>query len=518
MVRSLRWRLAGWNMLKYVAVVRSLRWRLTGWYVLLLSGVLIVFSAGIYLAVYKLLLDNFDDLLASQANLIVQTINVTDQDLTLKNDALRAGRRSDEHLTRLYRADGSLLFDDNPAERAPELADAVARALDGDPQIDKVQGRESRLRVLTVPIKHNNQTVGALQVGLSLEDVNDTMRRLLKILLMLAPAMLLLASGGGLFLANRALAPIDRITRTAQRISAEDLSRRLDLRGPDDEVGRLARTFDAMLGRLQTAFEQQRRFTADASHELRTPLTVIIGQIDVALDRERDAASYRDTLAAMREQAQRLTRLSSDLLFLARADSQPAPAAREPIDLGNLLPAIVAQVEPLAQARQQGLVFEQAASPTVCGNEDDLIRLFLNLLDNAIRYTPPGGTITVSATVCDATEQEDNRATPLLTKDERRKTISGAFDSALAAPGPSSFVAVSVSDTGQGIAPEHLPHLFNRFFRVDRGRSRAQGGSGLGLAIAQSIVQAHGGRLVVESAIGRGSTFTAILPCVSSSA
>ena len=145
------------------------------------------------------------------------------------------------------------------------------------------------------------------------------MRTLLKVMLLLAPAMLLLASGGGLFLANRALAPIDRITRTAQRISAEDLSQRLDLRGPDDEVGRLARTFDAMLTRLQSAFEQQRRFAADASHELRTPLTAMIGQIDVAIERPRDAESYRATLCTVREQARRLARLANDLLFLARA-------------------------------------------------------------------------------------------------------------------------------------------------------------------------------------------------------
>ncbi len=462
-------------ILNILSMFRSLRWRLTAWYVALLCGLLLIFSTGTYIAVSKLLLDNLDDLLASQAKLIVETINLNDRELAIQNDALQIGRNTDDHLTRLYGADGTRLFDNDANINSAELNGAVHEALDGKQDYDLISDHGG-LRVLTFPIKRGSQVVGVLQVGLSLEDVNDTMHALLRGMLVLAPAMLLLASGGGFFLANRALAPIDNITRTAQQISAEDFNRRIGLRGLD-EVGRLAHTFDDMIARLQLAFEQQRRFTADASHELRTPLTAMIGQIDVALERQRDADSYRATLTTVREQAQRLGRLANDLLFLARSDTHPKPAARETIDLAQLLPAIVAQVEPLAQARDQRLDLHQTSpSSIVQGNEDDLIRLFLNLLDNAIRYTPSGGRICVR---CD---QQDTQ------------------------------VMVSVADTGQGIAPEHLPHLFDRFFRVDRGRSRAHGGSGLGLAIAQNIVRAHGGKLLVESALGQGSTFTAVLP------
>jgi len=468
------------SLLHMPSMFRSLRWRLTAWYALLLCGLLLVFSIGTYVAVSKLLLDNLDDLLASQAKLFVDTIDLKDRELAIRNDALQIGRNSGDHLTRLYRADGARLFDSNPKFDSAELDDSVEEALRGKQQYDMVDGNGSGMRILTLPIKNDQQVVGALQIGLSVDDINDTMRALLKVMLVLAPAMLLLASGGGLFLANRALAPIDSITRTAQQISAEDFNRRIGLRGPDDEVGRLAHTFDDMIARLQSAFEQQRRFTADASHELRTPLTAMIGQIDVALEREREAESYRTTLTTVREQAQRLARMANDLLFLARSDTHPIPTAGEAIDLAQLLPAIVAQVEPLAHARDQRLDLQQIApSSIIQGNEDDLIRLFLNLLDNAIRYTPRGGQICVR---CD---QRDTQ------------------------------VIISVTDTGQGIAPEHLPHLFDRFFRVDRGRSRAQGGSGLGLAIAQNIVRAHGGRLSVESTLGQGSTFTAILPAVS---
>jgi heavy metal sensor kinase len=342
--------------------------------------------------------------------------------------------------------------------------------------LGQVQMRATTLRIATVPIIIDGRIAGALQVGVSLREIEDTMRALLQVLLVLAPTTLLAASGGGLFLANRALAPIDHITRTAQRIGAENLSRRIGRQGPDDEVGRLARTFDTMLARLEAAFVRQRQFTADASHELRTPLTAIIGQIDVALGWPGTVESYRATLQMVREQAARLTRLTNDLLLLARTDGQLVAMPTEPIDLGSILTALGVQVEPLAHAQNLLLILRPFPSITILGNQDHLIRLFMNLLDNAIRYTPTGGQITIEATY-----QEGQ-------------------------------VIIQVCDTGPGIAPEHLPRLFDRFYRVDSGRNRTQGGSGLGLAIAQSIAQAHGGSISVESSVGTGSTFTVRLP------
>jgi signal transduction histidine kinase len=196
----------------------------------------------------------------------------------------------------------------------------------------------------------------------------------------------------------------------------------------------------------------------------------------VALDRPRDAADYQATLAAVREQAHRLGRLSGDLLLLARADAPAEAITIERLDLSELLPAIVALVEPLATAHKQTIVLAPMPRLPVQGNEDQLIRLILNLLDNALRYTPPGG----------------------------RVRLAGASDGV--------HVTIGISDSGPGIAPEQVPQLFDRFFRGDSARTRAQGGSGLGLAIAQSIAHAHGGRITVESAIGRGSTFTVVLP------
>jgi heavy metal sensor kinase len=454
----------------------SLRWRLTGWYVLLLAGVLLLFSAGTYLAVHKLLHDNLNDGLEHQAELIAQAVTIERDEPMLPREVRLAERRSNDFFMRLYRGDGALVFTDaREGQKLPALPDSLEEALHGETELTQARVGASIFQVATYPVIRDGRVVGALQVGLSTGDVEETLWTLLKVLLALAPALLVLASGGGLFLANRALAPIDRITRTAQRISAENLSGRIGLHGPDDEVGRLAWTFDAMLARLQEAFERQRRFTADASHELRTPLTAILGQIDVALDRPREAATYRATLTTMREQAQRLARLVGDLLFLARADAQSAPLVVEAIDMDALLQAVVAQLEPLAAARDQRL--ELTSVPLkVNGNEDDLIRLFLNLLDNAIRYTPPGGRIALSCG-CDRGE-----------------------------------VVIRLRDSGPGIAPEHLPRLFDRFYRADRGRSRTHGGSGLGLAIAQSIAHTHGGRIAVESNVGQGSTFIVTLP------
>jgi signal transduction histidine kinase len=184
-----------------------------------------------------------------------------------------------------------------------------------------------------------------------LSDIEETLRALMRMLLVLAPATLLVASGGGLFLANRALAPIDQMARTAQRISAEHLSRRIGFHGPDDEVGRLARTLDSMLARLEAAFVRQWQFTADASHELRTPLTAIIGQIDVALGWPGSVESYHATLRAVREQTERLIRLTNDLLLLARLDRSLVAAQTELVDLGSILPALGVQMERLARAK-----------------------------------------------------------------------------------------------------------------------------------------------------------------------
>jgi heavy metal sensor kinase len=335
---------------------------------------------------------------------------------------------------------------------------------------------DERYRVHVVPITRGGALVGALEVGQSEGDVTDTLDALLIIIAIAFPLTLLLASFGGLFLARRALAPIDHVTRLAQRVTAEDLSQRLNLTLPDDEVGRLARTFDDMIARLDDAFTRQRRFTADASHELRTPLTAVKGQVDVALSRERPAADYRQTLQEVNAEVDRLIRLVGSLLTLARADAGQIPLTRESIDLGQLAGAAAEQVEPLAREQGVTLAVTDGEPAQVWADEDLLLQLALNLLDNAVKHTPAGGAIDVGWRV----------------NAER--------------------VELWVRDSGAGIAAEHLPRVFDRFYRVDEARGRAAGGTGLGLAIARWIAEAHGGTLTAASKVGEGAMFTLTLP------
>ena len=288
--------------------------------------------------------------------------------------------------------------------------------------------------------------------------------------------MLLLAGSGGLILADRALRPIDRITRTAQRIGAGDLAQRLGYRGPPDEIGRLAATFDKMLDRLQAAFVRERRFTADASHELRTPLTALKGRIEVTRSRPRSRTEYDTALNDMGKEVDRLIRLSTDLLFLARLDQGGSRRQPEALNLSHLLEAVIDQVQPLAETKNLSVVKQFPPTLSVRGHPDHLIRLLLNLLDNAIKYTPRGGQVTVQGT-----NQE-------------------------------KAAEVKISDTGPGIPLEHQPHLFEPFYRVETARSSSHGGSGLGLTIAYEIARADGGELSVQSQPDQGTTVTVHLP------
>jgi heavy metal sensor kinase len=272
------------------------------------------------------------------------------------------------------------------------------------------------------------------------------------------------------------LALIDKITRTARDISANDLSARLNLPATNDEVGRLADTFDSMLDRLDDGFRRERQFTADASHELRTPLTAIQTIIASMLARQRTPAEYEQALLDLNQEAERMRTLTENLLQLAHQDAGQQSATFEPIDLSTLLKDVIDSLCPIAEDKGLQIIDRVPASGlTLMGDRDSLIRLFVNLLDNAIKYTEHG-TITVAARLYDHDR-----------------------------------LAITVSDTGAGIAPEHLLHVFDRFYRVDESRN-SEDGVGLGLAIVRSIAYAHGGTVTVDSTVGTGSTFVVQLP------
>jgi heavy metal sensor kinase len=455
----------------------SIRLRLTLWYVLLLAIILAGFSAGIYLTLRHNLYANLNDSLETRANDLVPLISQEGARPTLPEDVSANSPDLGEQFVRLFDVSGQPTFDNSDqAGTVPVDAKAVQRALSGKTTIRGASVGGDQFRVLAAPIEVDGRVIGVLEVGRTAGDVTDTLNILLLILGIAYPVTLAAASLGGIFLAGRALSPIDRLTRLARRISAEDLSQRLDLRLPDDEVGRLARTFDEMIARLEDAFQRQRQFTADASHELRTPLTAIKGQAEVALSRPRDAVAYREVLQAVNEEVDRLIRMVGSLLTLARADAGQIPIASEPVSLGDLIAAAVEQVRPMAEERSLRLSVDRGPSATLQADEDLLLHLLLNLLDNAVKYTASGGRVTVGW------------------------RVNGRE------------IELRVRDTGVGIGPEHLPHIFDRFYRADKARSRAEGGAGLGLSISRWIVEAHRGSISVESSPEEGSTFTVKLP------
>jgi heavy metal sensor kinase len=332
------------------------------------------------------------------------------------------------------------------------------------------------VRVLTKPVIAAGRVSNVVQVGMSLENIIQTRRRFLLILASMLPFGLLLAGGGGWLLARRALKPVDQMTRIAQRISGERLNERIHESGNDDELDRLAKTLNDMLGRLDSAFHQMRKFSADASHELKTPLTILKGEMEVALRVPRSPEEYQRVLESGVEEIDRINHLVEGLLLLARVDAGMLPLERQPIALENLLREIGEQMNVVAASHSVDIQCGELESVILMGDREHLRRLILNLVDNAIKYTEAGGSVTLSL------------------KADR------------------IWACVAVVDTGVGLSKEDRQHIFNRFHRSTETRFRDAKGVGLGLSIAQSIAEAHGGRIEVASTPGKGSTFKVVLP------
>lgn len=454
-----------------------LRVRLTLWYTASLALILLLFAAFLYLQLQRSLLSQVDvglEVVAAQslANLAAEEGRLSFQ-AGARNPQV-APRLNDDFVIYLLAPDGSVWDQIGRDDDAPLVPSPTAGV------VTLVSGDGERWRMVNQPVGLDG-TSGWVQVVQELEPVEQTLQSLLRQMLFGLPIAIVLAGIGGFFLAARALRPIDRITRTAQAIDANDLHQRIGYTGPADELGRLAATFDTMLARLDTAFERERRFTGDAAHELRTPLAALKGRIGVTLSQPRPPSAYVETLQEMEQQVDRLVRLSNDLLFMARLEGSQPHQQPEPVDLSDLLAATVDQMRPLADAKSIRVAEAIPGGLVIQGQMDLLIRLFLNLLDNAVKYTPANGQVTVQA----------------------QKQPQG--------------VQIAIRDTGPGIAADHLPRLFDRFYRVEDDRTRqwrdnGQGGAGLGLAIAHEIVRAHGGTLSAQSEVGQGTTFFVQLP------
>ena len=457
--------------------VRTIGFKLTIWFVSILALAILAVSALFYFGMERVLLQAVD------TNLRAAGLR------SVTPDPTRSDKESDEELrqlillsntpARLLATDGTVLQTDplfpTSITVSPEM---LANANAGDSRFETIQIPTGTYRLYTAPVRMHETRVAIVQVVNSLDEQMKTLREMRAVLAWLIPISLILAGIGGAFLAGRTLAPITRVRRKVELIVDQtDLSHRVSEGLPDDEVGRLARTFDQLLERVQQAMARERQFTSDASHELRTPLTVLKGELSVALNRPRSADEYRATLARLEPTVDDMSQLVEDLLALTRAAANKENAGQERVNLTDLLRQVCERMKVLADAKGITLTAPPASARLITlGDRLKLQRVLVNLIDNALRYTPKGGRVDVAI---------------------RRKEAE---------------VFIDVRDTGRGIRPEHLPRLFQRFYRADSDRARDSGGSGLGLAITQAIVQAHHGRINVESQPGKGSCFTVCLP------
>ena len=359
----------------------------------------------------------------------------------------------------------------------PLSAEARRNAAAGRETYETVEGlAEYPVRILTKPLVAGGRVRNVIRVGMSQENLYATRRRFLWVITAVLPLGLLLAAGGGWALARRALAPVERMAEAARRISAERLAERLEHSGTGDELDRLSHVLNAMLERLDLSFRQVRQFSADASHELQTPLTILQGELEVALRTPRSPQAYRESIASALQEIERLATLVEGLLLLARADAGVLRLDLKPIDAAQLLAEVYERMQIVAQRRSVALDLDDLEPHLVLGDGERLRRVLLNLVDNAIKYTPAGGRVALSL------QRLNDRA------------------------------CLSVRDTGIGLSEAEREQVFQRFYRAGAARDHGAQGSGLGLCIAMSIVEAHGGSLEVTSRVGEGSTFRVCLP------
>ncbi len=345
----------------------------------------------------------------------------------------------------------------------------IEKGLKGNIAIGSVAAGDSvRVRLMVSPLFLNNQTF-LLEVAESLKFVDTTMSQVKWVVLAGIFISLVLSGLLGNLIVYQALSPVENITRTAREIEASsDMHRRVNYKGPSDEIGRLAATFDQMIGHLSQAFELQKQFVADASHELRTPLTVIRGNLDL-LKRNLNKEDRQESIDAIESESKRMANIVNDLLLLAEIESD-RKREFEPVKLKEIVTEEFKRANLLAGTRK--IMIRTIEDLVIQGDASRLKQLLGNLVDNAIKYTPEGGVVTLS-----------------VFRD-------------------GEWARLEVTDTGIGIESENLPHLFERFYRVDKSRSRHSGGTGLGLAIVKSIAEQHGGKVTVASEPGKGSTFT----------
>ena len=483
-----------WNWV--IDFLHSIRFRITLWFIFILAVVLTAFSGFIYFNEARDLQgDTVQNIQAKFARLLAyfrsadwQNSNLGLSDVPNNDPPLQQG-----DMLALVDINGQAVqtWGIKPSDKL--ISDLISTASQqrninvyGETiSVTDSNGKSSNADYLFIvsPVFRDGIPVGALVIG-SPSNLNSELQRLRVSLILGSLFMLLVAFTGGMWLADRAMRPVKTITHTAQSIEESDLSRRINLRGRD-ELAELANTFDNMLSRLQVAFERQKRFVADASHELRTPLTITNLEINQALSKNRSSAEYKRALQTINLENERMMRMVTDLMTLARMDSGQAILQFEKLDLSDAALEAVERMTTLAEQQNVKLETTELPELLIKGDRQYLIQMINNLIENAIKYSGSGQMVRVETSF-----------------------------------GENGFALLRVRDTGPGIPAEHLPHLFDRFYRVDEARtydddSSAPFGSGLGLSIVSWIVEAHHGKINVESQVNEGTIFEVTLPSAS---
>jgi heavy metal sensor kinase len=447
----------------------SIRFRLTAWYAVILAVTFAAVGIGVWLALRSSINDTVDKDLRSRLQAMRDYLQRQDSGAgedpieELKEDAalVPAGTRF-----RLCDGKGQWLYQ-SPGTQAWQTGPCDLTNLPKRGRVETIVADRKPIRVLSAAVP-----LGMVQIGIPLDEFREMLDAFTWTVLLASPILLLLASAGGYWMSHRALAPVERIARTAGEIEAQHLSKRLPIRGTGDELDHLSKMLNAMFARLEGSFRRITQFTADASHELRTPIAIIRTTAEVARRRPRTDREYVEALDRILAESERTTELLEDLMALARSDVESEAAAMEPVRLDQLVAETCAQAREMVQEAGLTLTVGEVAPTTIAGDYAGLRRLILILLDNAVKYSNKGGSISVGL-----------RANVL-----------------------------EVRDTGIGISAEDLPHIFERFYRASKDRSRKIDGVGLGLSIASAIVQRHRGEIEISSELGAGSIVRIIFP------
>ena len=455
---------------------RSLRFRMTAWYAGLLAGSLMLFGASVYLGLKHYLDSSLRRSLSEQTHSIAEKYLV---EVSSKGEAYVIAETNDYapditgRFIRITRHDGTVLYQSVPPRNKtfdPYLIHTQQDAFRKPESFRQEVTASSLLMIHTLPYTTGEGQSFLVEVGAPYREIEAVLHSLLLNLALGMPLIVAGAIGGGYWLMRRALQPVDDITRQAARITSRSLSERLPVANTGDEIERLSISLNRMIARLDDAFQHINRFSADVSHELRTPLTILRGELE-AITRERVQPEFMEMVGSALEETDRLGRIVDHLLEISRLDAGEACRDRTRLDLGALTTSTADEMRLLAEEKSIQLVFDVEKAVEIEADPARLRQVMANLLDNAIKYTPEGGTVRISV---------------------HAHGTRGILE---------------IADNGVGIAPEALPHIFERFYRADQARSRSTGGAGLGLAIAKAICAAHEAEIAVWSTEGKGSRF-----------